>query len=286
MSEQALPAGEPAFPSSVEIVATLVRKELAQALRNRMTLMTLAISTIAFTLLPLIIAYGLGSAGPLQNINKRAIDPQQLELIGRAFPQLAGLAPSDQVQALLLSGMQSLFLLIPLMIPMIIAVYSVIGEKQNRSLEALLATPITTAELLAGKCLAAALPGIASGWLSYTLFAILAWPATQGPVFDSVLVRPGWLLALLLLTPGAAFLAVTLGLIVSSRATDPQAAQQIAGVVVLPVVGLMIGQMVGVVQLGTAVVLIAAAVLFAIDAALLAVAVRLFQRETILTRWK
>jgi hypothetical protein len=48
----------------------------------------------------------------------------------------------------------------------------------------------------------------------------------------------------------------------------------------------MIGQMAGVVQISVLFVLIGALVLLAIDAGLLTVAVKLFQRETILTRWK
>ena len=67
------------------------------------------------------------------------------------------------------------------MVPMIIAVYSVIGEKQNRSLEAVLATPIETRELLIAKCVSAAAPGIASAWVSYALFAILAGRPRAAP---------------------------------------------------------------------------------------------------------
>ena len=140
--------------------------------------------------------------------------------------------------------------------------------------------------MLAGKCIAAAVPGILSGWISYALFAALAWPATRGPVFDQIVLRPGWLVAMALLVPGAAFLAVVLALIISSRATDPQSAQQVAGLIVLPVVGLIVGQLTGVVQISPLLSVILGVALLAVDVGLLAVAVRLFQRETILTRWK
>lgn len=264
----------------------IVQKELTQALRNRMTLFTLIFSTVTFILLPLGVAYGLSPDGPFPALSSRQVNAGTLQSVSRAFPGLAGLDSRRQVLGLLLASMQSLFLIIPIMIPLIIAVYSVIGEKQTRSLEAVLATPISTGELLAGKCLAAALPGVASAWISYAVFVLLAYPVTRGALFADVLLRPGWLLALLLLVPGASGLAVICGLIVSSRASDPQSAQQLAGVVVLPVVGLVVGQMAGVVQVSPLFVLIVALLLLAIDAALLAAAVRLFQRETILTRWK
>lgn len=270
----------------MDLVWLIVQKELAQALRNRITLFTLIFSTVLFILIPLGLAYGMSPDGPFPTLPGRQVDAATLQNVSRALPALAGLDARHQLLGLLLASMQSLFLIIPIMIPLIIAVYSVIGEKQTRSLEAVLATPITTRELLAGKCLAAAIPGVASAWVSYGLFALLAYPVTRGAIFGAVLVRPAWLLALLLLVPGAAGLAVILGLIVSSRASDPQAAQQLAGVVVLPVIGLVVGQISGVVQLSPLFVLLTALVLLAVDGALLAVAVRLFQRETILTRWK
>ena len=52
-----------------------------------------------------------------------------------------------------------MFMLIPLFIPVNIAAYSIVGEKTTHSLEPLLATPISTGELLAGKNLASVIPG-------------------------------------------------------------------------------------------------------------------------------
>jgi ABC-2 type transport system permease protein len=260
----------------------VARKEATQALRTRMALWTIVLTTLMFILLPLGIAAGTALIPPGEMNNS-----EQMITLGRAqFPALAGLSEQYLLQAMLLAGMQSLFLVIPLMIPMIIAVYSIIGEKQTRTLEALLATPITTGELLAGKCLAAVTPGVLSAWVSYAVFVLLAAPFVPSVTLSAVLLRPGWLLVMALLAPGAAALAVIGGLIISSRATDAQAAQQLGGLIVLPVVVLMISQFAGVVQLSPPLVLGLAVVLYALDAALLMLAVRLFQRETILTRWK
>jgi len=286
MSTATQTAPRPA-PLSWNRIWTVVQKELVLALRNRMTQVTIGVVTIIFIMIPLGLAYGMGEHGFLQQLgSNRPIDEQELAVVRQAFPALAGLPAADLIQALLLSGIQSMFLIIPLMVPLVIAVYSIIGEKQTRSLEAVLATPIETSELLAGKCLAAAIPGIFSGWVSYALFVVLAIPALSGAIMGAVVLRPAWLLAMLLVAPASSFLAVILGLIISSRATDPQSAQQVAGVIVLPVVALMIGQITGLLQLSVLVVLIVAALFLALDAGLLLVAVRLFQRETILTRWK
>ena len=47
----------------------------------------------------------------------------------------------------------------PAYIPLSIATFIIIGEKQARSLEPVLAAPIRTVELLAGKAIAALVPG-------------------------------------------------------------------------------------------------------------------------------
>jgi ABC-2 type transport system permease protein len=274
----------PADGDALARITLVVRKELTQALRTRMAVWTIALTTLAFILLPLGIAVATTLVPPGQ---MNSSSSEQLMAVARMqFPALAGLTEQQLFQAIMLSAMQTLFLVIPLMIPLIIAVYSIIGEKQTRTLEALLATPITTGELLAGKCLAAVVPGVLSAWVSYALFILAALPFVPPATLSSILLRPAWLLSLGLLAPGMAGLAVVAGLMVSSRATDAQAAQQVAGLIILPVVGLMLGQFAGVVQLSPLLVLVAAVVLFAVDAGLLALAVRLFQRETILTRWK
>ena len=69
--------------------------------------------------------------------------------------------------------MQFVFLLMPATVPLAIASYSIVGEKQTRSLEAVLATPIRTTELLAGKAVAALVPGILAAWAAYAVMVAL-----------------------------------------------------------------------------------------------------------------
>jgi len=181
--------------------------------------------------------------------------------------------------------MLSLLLILPLSVPMIIATHAVIGEKLSRTLEPLLASPATTLEILVGKMLAAALPGVAISWLSYAALAAGLRPGASPSVY-AFAVSPTWLVAVGLVGPATAFLAVNLGIIVSSRMTDPRAAQQAGVLLILPIIALAIGQVSGLLLLTPALMLAAAAVALALAAGTLLVAVRLFDRETILTRWK
>jgi ABC-2 type transport system permease protein len=198
---------------------------------------------------------------------------------------LAGYNTTDAVQIMLLNQFLVYFLMAPLALPIYIAAYSIIGEKQTRSLEPLLATPIRTWELLTGKAVAAVVPPVVAAWVSYAVFALgsrfLVTPAAY-----AIIVSPVWLLAMGILSPLFALLSVLVGVIASSRMNDPRAAQQWSALFILPVVGIGMGMMFGVIATSVQTLLLGALVVLLLDAGALRLAVRLFRRETILTRWK
>jgi ABC-2 type transport system permease protein len=172
------------------------------------------------------------------------------------------------------------------MVPVTIAAYSIVGEKVSRSLEPLLATPITTTQLLLGKGLAAALPGVVMAWLSYGVFLIFArFFSVSGRVF-SVFVNPMWLVAMFVLAPLLTVLAVNFGIIVSSRVNDPRAAEQLGALIILPLLVLLIGPLAGFIMLNSTTFWLSSLVVALLDVGLVYIGVALFQRETILTRWK
>ncbi len=177
------------------------------------------------------------------------------------------------------------FLLIPMMMPVYIAAYSIIGEKETKSLEPLLATPISTWELLVGKSLAAVLPAVILTWLSFIALVIGSYFIMPQPVFLAM-IRPVWLIGMALISPLLAMLSVSSGVIVSSRMNDPRAAQQVTGIFVIPIIALSLVVLAGKVFLSVPMVILAAAIILALDCAVLFFAVKLFRRETILTRWK
>jgi ABC-2 type transport system permease protein len=188
-------------------------------------------------------------------------------------------------QVYMVSSFMLMFMMIPLIIPVNIAAYSIVGEKTTHSLEPLLATPITTAELVTGKNLAATIPAVAATWLGFLLFISGAWLIST-PRVAAALLEPMWLLAIFLVGPLMALLSVNFSIMVSSRVNDPRVAEQLSAVVILPLLLLFFGQLSGFIIVNRLVVLAMAAVLVVLDAGMVVVAVRLFQRETILTRWK
>lgn len=263
---------------SMEKVKTIIRKEWAEVFKNRFVLFTVAFLPLILTALPLGILFATRSAG----MDDFAADmPAQFQEI---CPE--GLSGGECFQVYMVSQFMILFMMMPLAIPVTIAAYSIVGEKTTRSLEPLLATPITTGELLTGKSLAAALPAILATWTGFTIFAIGARILVPNQEASAAILDPMWLLAVLLVGPLMAILAVLVSVMVSSRVNDPRVAEQLSMVVVVPVLALFFGQVSGLFLINRQIILIMAAVLLIVDVGLVYLAVRLFQRETILTRWK
>ena len=200
------------------------------------------------------------------------------------IPSAAALPAVQQFQVLLLSQFKFFLLLIPTMIAISFATFSIIEEKQSHSLEPLLATPVRTWELLLGKALSGAIPAILVCWACAAIFfagaAIIGW----GNLIPLVLT-PSWYLVFFLLNPAVALLSFLLGVIGSSQAKDAKNAQNLVLFVIFPVLALIAIQVTGVVWFTPLLTLALAIALFIIDYLVLRVAVGLFQRESIIIKW-
>jgi ABC-2 type transport system permease protein len=203
----------------------------------------------------------------------------------RQQPGARALDPEAAIQASLFQQFLVLLVLSPVAAAMSIAAYSVIGEKQARTLEPLLATPLTTFELLLAKTLGAFLPALA---LSFVCFAVdLAVAALFAePGVARALLAPRPLGVLFLMGPMASLTALSLAVCVSSRVNDARSAQQLAVLVVLPITGLLIAQIAAGFVVSMPIILAITGVLALVNLGLMRLGVSLFDRETILTRWK
>ncbi len=176
------------------------------------------------------------------------------------------------------------FMILPVIIPLAIAVYSIVGEKEQTTLEPLLATPITDRELFLGKALASVIPAVIVNWISFGVF-LLATRLLVGSFLMETLTAP-WLLSIFCLAPLLALFSVGVTMIVSSRATDARAAYQFSSLAILPgLVPLIIySSMKTLVDLRL--ILIEGVILIVVSVIVLWLAIRIFRREQILTRWK
>jgi ABC-2 type transport system permease protein len=260
-------------------ILTVLKKEWAELFKNRMVLFTVAFLPLILTAIPLVILFTMGRSADLQGMSTDL--PKQFN----AFcPE--GLSGGDCFQVYLVSQFMIMFMILPLAIPATIASYSIVGEKINRSLEPLLATPITTTELLVAKSLAAVVPGVLATYVAFAVFALGAWILVPSKVLFQALLDVRWLLAVMIVGPLMALMAVNTSIMVSSRVNDPRVAEQLSMVVILPVLAFFFAQIAGLFIINRQVILLACLVLLVVDAGMVYLAVRLFQRETILTRWK
>lgn len=258
-------------------IRTIIIKEWADTFRNKLVFLSLIFMPLLFVAMPVLNLY------LMRDIPKEEIEGELGPFLG--YQRYFNLSDGDTLLIGMASIYMVLFLLLPLMLPMIMASDSIVSEKVSRSLEPLLATPISVSELLVGKALAALAPAILATWLSYGLFVALAAILLNRPVVG-VLISWDWLAGIVLLAPLMGLLAVGVGVIVSSRVNDTRTAQQVGGLLVVPLMLIFIPMFMGSLIL-TGTVFLVGAFLFAIlDVAVLIVAVALFQRETILTRWK
>ena len=258
-------------------IATLLHKEWLEFKQQRMLMLGIVALPLLMTLMPIVITFATGQTPPKNG--------DALLAAAQANPALAGMNAIELGQAFAGQTFSSIFLLMPLLLPSIIAAYSIVGEKTNRTLEPLLATPIKTWELLTGKILAALIPTVAITCLFGAIFiGGMAAVSVSQRVFAAI-VSPGWLTVFLLCTPLLGVIAIAVMVAISARVNDPRTAQQLSAWVVLPFLLFFFGQVTGLIVLGPLAALGAALALGLIAAAAVWAATRLFQREVILTKW-
>ena len=209
--------------------------------------------------------------------------PAVIEFAGRGN---GGRIPAAQLP-ILLPAFTFFYLILAGIIPTTIASYSLVGEKLEKSLEPLLATPTTDSEILLGKGIAAFLPPIGAILGGATIFMVLmdlVAHDTLGYYFF-----PNWNAAvvLFLMVPLAIIMSVEWNVIVSSRVSDVRVAQQIGILLMLPFAGIYVAGELDLIPLGiTSNLLLIAGILLVVDLLLLYVARATFRREEILTKWK
>lgn len=201
-------------------------------------------------------------------------------------PALAEMSPRELGQTIIGKQFSIMFMMLPIFIPSVIASYAIVGEKRDRTLEPLLATPVRTWELLAGKALASLLPTLIVTMACAVLFAVGIVVLALSPAVAAAVITPGWALFLLLDIPFLALFGIALIVLVSSRVNDPRSAQQISAVLVVPIMALVFGNISGALLLSPIVALAGAVLLAGLAAVALRFAARMFEREAILIRWK
>lgn len=266
-------------------IAAIVRKDIRVALQSKaVTLPLIIVPLVIVIAMPLLVTFIVrfagGAAMSAQDMQElRAMMPPEL------MEQFAGLT-EEQSGLVFLSVylFAPLYLLLPLMTSNVIAADSFAGEKERKTLEALVYTPTTDGELFAAKVLAAWLPGLAVGFgsaLVYTvLLDVLASPVLGGPVLPNAL----WLVVVLWVGPAVALMGLAASVLASARVSTFQEAYQTGSMVVLPIVALVIGQVTGVIYFNLWFAIGLGAFVWALDGLLLWFGMRTLRRSELVAR--
>jgi ABC-2 type transport system permease protein len=251
-------------------VFVILRKEFSEIVQQRILLFSILLPPLLFAVIPLIFLQRIGNGSRASSL---------------VIPSLGGLTLHEYTQGVLGTAFSNLYMLLPMIVPSIIAAYSIIGEKNNRTLEPVLATPVRRWQLLTGKILSALLPAVIVTWISGGLFIAELAILTDANVVSHV-VTGGWLILFIAGTPLLGLIAVAVMTAISSRVNDTRTAQQLSIWAVVPIAGIVLGELSGQFELTVLVAVIATSILIPLAILLTWGAAQLFGRETILTRWK
>jgi ABC-2 type transport system permease protein len=265
-------------------IVAIVRKDLKVAVQNKGVILPIIIlPLILFIAFPWFMAYAPSLAENMSTSNNMD------ELLKRMPPallnELSGYTEEQQLIVFSLVYMLApMFLIMPIMVSSVLAADSFAGEKERKTLEALLYTPTTDRELFTAKLLGAWLTAIAVTLLSFVVYGVMANAAGWHSIGHLFFPTWMWVALVLWVTPAVAGLGLVVMVFVSVRAQGFQDAYQTGGLVVLPVVALMIGQISGVMYFSLGVVLVVGLVIWLIDLVLIWLASKSFRRSELMTR--
>jgi len=266
------------------IIRTLAEKDLREVAKNRIVVFGAVTLAVVFAIgLPLFItqvpAITTGSNTTASYEEVAAMIPSDLT------EQMQTLTP-QQLPIVLMLGylMAPLFLVLPMMLSSLIAAEAFVGEKERKTLEALLYTPATDAELFTGKVLASAVPGVLYAWTSFAVYALVTNIAGLSVMGRFWFPTGVWWVLMLWVTPAVALLGVSATVLVSSKVSTFMEAYQASGILVVVIIALMVGQMTGLLFISPFVALAIGCIFFAVDAGLIWLGIQIFSRSELISR--
>ena len=263
----------------------IVRKDITVVLRHQAVLLPLVIVPLILQVI-MPVAFGLVAAyAPLSESDVNELGPMLTAMPPSLQSEFVGLDVRQTFFVLMLVYLFApMYLIVPLMVASVIAADSFAGEKERKTLEALLHSPVTAREMLAGKILSALIPAVAVSLLSFIMYGIIVnvvgWPLIGRWFFPNVM----WLILVLWVAPAVSCMGLGFTVLVSTRVSTFQEAYQMGGIVVLPVVALVIGQVSGLIFLSPLFTFILGLAIWLVDAAVLYFGARLFRREKLLSQ--
>src|SRR5580704_2073559 len=234
-------------------LGAVLRKELREYRRSPFIIGTMALAPLVFLIEPLLTIFRLGPSIAASTVDKAV------------------------------SGTFLVLLIAPALLPAVIAASSVVGEREQGTLEPLLTTPLRREELLLGKALAAIVPSVGIAYIVFAVIEVSARLFARNAAVAPALWQGPHVLAEILLAPLLAGWSIWVGIGISARSSDVRVAQQLGTLACLPPLGVVALMSFNVFTPSVTLAVMFAVVLLAADVLLWRVVSAMFDRERLIT---
>ena len=262
------------------------RKDWREISRNWQVLLPIVMVPFMFSILLPVLIVVIPSQTAMPSSSLSGLDGIIGNLPGNVRDELAGMTGQQTlVYIMSLYFFAPFFLIIPLMASSVIASDSFAGEKERKTIEALLAMPMTDSDLFLGKVLVSFVPSMMITVISFLIYSVVV-DAFSFTLFGGRLLLPNmiWILLIFGLAPTVALAGIGLTVMISARVRGFREAQQISAILLVPILALVFGQMAGVVVFGSTVISGLIALFVIVDVLVFRIGLKLFRREEIMSR--
>ena len=255
-------------------IALLSKKELRESFKSKEVIWVI-------TLLPLMFAIIMPLTIPLLEMitTEEAMDSESFENFPQLVPYWDELSDRNKFLVFYTMIFFETFLLLPMILPLVIAADSIAGERERKTIESLMASPLSIWEILVGKLTTTLLPSIVITYLSGCIFMLISDLA----LYDDLnrLLFPNTMASILLFafSPFLSLITTQSMIIVSTKASGMREAQQLGSLIIIPLYSFIIGETALFILanpwwtvLGAVILLVAASILLVIN-------LKLFDRE-------
>ena len=263
----------------------MMRKDLKQVTQNKMVWLPMVIVPAIFLIVFPALVVVLPTLAPPSEFKADDLAPLFRQIPEQFKKPLEGLTLQQQFTVVGANFLFApMFLLIPLMVASVLGADSFAGEKERKTLEGLLYTPISDMELFVAKLLTALAPAMVINVVSFVLYGLvvnLGGYHTIGHIFFPTVT---WWPLVFWMGPAVSVAGLGATVLMSSKAKTFMEAQQISGTLVLPIVFLMIGQITGLFFLSIALMFAIGVVIWGVGIWLIWIGAKTFSRGELIAR--
>jgi len=270
----------------IQKAVLIFRKDWLEVRRNWQVMLPIVLIPLMFSVLLPTMIIALPSLSTVSGSSSGDMQTMIDNLPGNVRSEVLGMT-DQQVLVYIMSVyfFAPFFLIIPLTTSSVIASDSIAGEKERKTIEALLATPISDAELFLGKVLVSFIPTMIVSVSSFVVYSVIVDVASFSLFHGRVLLpNLSWLMLIFGLSPTLALASIGLAVIVSTKVKGFKEAQQINGLLLIPILALLFGQISGAIIIGPQMILAMTGILVFADVIVFRLGTNRFNREEILSR--